>query len=168
MTDLQKTYRVTWTIEVDATSPEAAAERAIAMHHDQGSHAMVPDVADGTLEHRVAVAGLSNKTHREQLAAYTATLHTHSKLIETVVEIAWNMALAHFRPDDSHEFHNFAKDWAAEFEALYDDRVVSCEWHEDDWRERCEHFTQEKVQQAVLAGLGRILARDEPRMASAM
>jgi len=161
MTGPPKTYRVTWTIEVDATSPEAAAEMAIAMHRDKGSHATVPDVADGTVGQAVGVAGLSNKTHHERLADNTAVLRTHGKLIETVVEIAWNMALAHFRPNDSYEFHNLAKDWAAEFEALYDDRVASCEWHEDDWRERCEHFTQEKVQEVVLAGLGQIVARDE-------
>lgn len=32
----------------------------------------------------------------------------------------------------------------------------------DDRRERCEHFTQEKVEEVLLAGLGRILMRDEP------
>jgi hypothetical protein len=113
-------------------------------------------------KHAVGVAGVRTRTYIERLAENTAALRTHGKLIETVVEIAWNMALAHFRPNDSYEFHNLAKDWAAEFEALYDDRVASCEWHEDDWRERCEQFTQEKVQEVVLAGLGRILTRDEP------
>lgn len=112
-------------------------------------------------KHVVEVSGVRIRTHSERLAENTATLRTHGKLIETVVEIAWNMALAHFRPNDSYEFHNLAKDWAAEFEALYDDRVASCEWAEEDWRERCEHFTQEKVEEVVLAGLGRIVARDE-------
>lgn len=112
-------------------------------------------------ERAVDMAGVRIKTCTERLAENTAVLRTHGKLIETVVEIAWNMARARFRPNDSHEFHNLAKDWAAEFEALYDDRVGSCEWHEDDWRERCEHFTHEKVQEVVLAGLGRILACDE-------
>lgn len=102
------------------------------------------------------------KNYSERLAENTATLHMHGKLIETVVEIAWNMALARFRPNDSYEFHNLAKNWAAEFEALYDDRVASCEWDEDSWRERCEYFTREKVDEVVLEGLGRILARDEP------
>ncbi len=112
--------------------------------------------------HTVNVAGIRNMTYDERLAENTAAFRTHGKLIETAVEIAWNMALARFRPNDSYEFHNLAKDWAAKFEALYDDRVASCEWAEDDWRERCEHFTQEKVEEVVLAGLGRILARDEP------
>lgn len=113
-------------------------------------------------KHAVDLAGVLIMTCSERLAENTAALRAHGKLIETVVEIAWNMALAHFRPHDSYEFHNLAKDWAAEFEALYDDRVASCEWHEDYWRERCEHFTQEKVEEVVLAGLGRILTRDEP------
>jgi hypothetical protein len=113
-------------------------------------------------KHAVGVAGVRTITYIERLAENTAALRTHGKLIETVVEIAWNMALARFRPNDSFEFHNLAKDLAAEFEALYDDRVASCEWAEDDWRERCEHFTKEKVEEVVLAGLGRILARDEP------
>ena len=102
------------------------------------------------------------KNYSERLAENAAALHMHGKLIETVVEIAWNMALARFRPNDSYEFHNLAKNWAAEFEALYDDCVASCEWDEDSWRERCEYFTREKVDEVVLAGLGRILARDEP------
>jgi len=157
-----KAYRVTWTIEVDATSPHAASEMAREIHCNKGSHATVPDLTDGTVAHGGVLAGGDNRTYSERLAEYTATLHTHGKLIETVVEIAWNMALAHFRPNDSFEFHNLAKDWAAEFEALYDDRVASCEWAEDDWRERCDHFTREKVEEVVLAGLGRILARDEP------
>lgn len=110
----------------------------------------------------IGVAGVRTRIYIERLAENTAVLRTHCKLIETVVEIAWNMALARFRPNDSYEFHNLAKDWAAEFEALYDDRLASCEWHEDDWRERCEHFTQEKVEEVMLAGLGCILARDEP------
>lgn len=122
----------------------------------------MPDVTDGTVEPDVVLAGGHIKSYSERLAEHTATLHTHGKLIETVVEIAWNMALARFRPNDSYEFHKLAKDWAAEFEALYDDRVASYEWAEDDWRERCEHFTQEKVDEVVLAGLGRILARQEP------
>jgi len=113
-------------------------------------------------KHAVEVLGMRMTTYPERLAENTAALRTHGKLIETVVETAWNMALARFQPNDSYEFHNLAKDWAAEFEALYDDRVASCEWHEDDWRERCERFTQEKVEEVVLAGLGRILARDEP------
>jgi len=162
MTDLHKTYRVTWTIEVDATSPEVAVEMAIATHRDQGSLATVPDLMDGTMGHGGVLAGGGIKTYSERLAEYTATLHTHDKLIETVVEIAWNMALARFRPNDSYEFHNLAKDWAAEFEALYDDRVASCEWDEDAWRERSEHFTREKVDEVVLAGLGRIVAWGEP------
>jgi len=161
MTGPRKTYRVTWTIEVDATSPEAAAEMAIAMHRDKGGLATVPDVTDGTVGRAVDVAGGPIKSYSERLAEHTATLRTHGKLIETVVEIAWNMALARFRPNDSYAFHNLAKDWAAEFEALYDDRVASCEWAEDDWRERCEHFTQEKVDEVVLAGLGRMFAPDE-------
>jgi len=107
-------------------------------------------------KHAVEVA------YTERLAENTAALRTHGKLIETVVEIAWNMALARFQPNDSYEFHNLAKDWAAEFEALYDDRVESCEWAEDDWRERCDHFTQEKVEEVVQAGLGCFLTRDEP------
>ena len=83
----------------------------------------MPDVTDGAMEPGVVGAGGRIKTYRERLAEHTATLHTHGQLIETVVEIAWNMALARFRPNDSYEFHNLAKDWAAEFEALYDDRV---------------------------------------------
>jgi len=113
-------------------------------------------------KHGVEVSGVRTRTCSERLADNTAALRIHGKLIETVVEIAWNMALTRFQPNDSFEFHNLAKDWAAEFEALYDDRVASCEWAEGDWRERCEHFTQEKVEEVVLAGLGRILARDEP------
>ncbi|MEY2151383.1 hypothetical protein AB7849_10750 [Rhodanobacter sp. 115] len=117
----------------------------------------------GTLsaEHAVDMARVRIKTYSERLAENTTVIQTHGKLIETVVEIAWNKALAGFRLNESYEFHNLAKDWAAEFEALYDDRVASYEWHEDDWLERCEHFTQEKVEEVVLAGLGRILARDE-------
>ena len=111
--------------------------------------------------HTVTVAGIRNMTYDQRLAENTAALRTHGKLIETVAEIAWNMALARFRPIDSYEFQNLAKDWTAEFEALHDDHVASCEWHEDAWRERCEHFTREKVVEVVLAGLGRILARDE-------
>ncbi|WP_168170753.1 hypothetical protein [Rhodanobacter sp. C01] len=49
------------------------------------------------------------KNYSERLAENRATLHMHGKLIETVVEIAWNMALARFRPNDSYEFHNLAK-----------------------------------------------------------
>ena len=107
--------------------------------------------------HTVNVAGIRNMTYQERLAENAAALLTHGKLIET----AWNIALARFQPNDSYEFHNLAKDWAAEFEALYDDRVASCEWAEDDWRERCEHFTKEKLEELVLAGLGRTLARDD-------
>lgn len=112
-------------------------------------------------KHDVKVAGPGIRTYAERLTENTTTLRNHGKLIETVIEIAWNMALARFRPIDSYEFHNLAKDWAAEFEALYDDRIASYEWQEDDWRERCEHFTGEKVQEVVLAGLGRILGPDE-------
>ncbi|KAA0068491.1 hypothetical protein [Rhodanobacter sp. T12-5] len=112
-------------------------------------------------KHAVEEAGVHIITYSERLAENTAALRAHGKVIETLVEIAWNMALARFRPNDSYEFHNLAKDWAAEFEALYDDRVASCEWDEDDWRERCEHFTREKVEEVVLVGLGRILAPDE-------
>jgi len=72
------------------------------------------------------------------------------------------MALARFRPNTSHEFHNLAKDWAAEFEALYDDRAASCECDEDVWGERCEDFTRQKVEETATAGVGRILSRDEP------
>ena len=162
MTDPQKAYRVTWTIEVDATSPEAASEMAREIHCNKGSHATVPDVTDGIVEPDVVLAGGRIRSYSERLAEHTATLHTHGKLIETVEEMAWNMALARFRPNDSYEFHNLAKDWAAEFEALYDDRVASCEWDEDDWRERCEHFIREKVEEVVLAGLGRIMAWGEP------
>jgi hypothetical protein len=111
-------------------------------------------------KHAVELAGVRSRTSIKRLAENTAVFRTHGKLIETVVEVAWNMALAHLQPNDSYEFHNLAKDWAAEFEALYDDRVASCEWREDDWRERCEHFTQEKVQEVVLAGLGRFVAPD--------
>jgi lactate dehydrogenase-like 2-hydroxyacid dehydrogenase len=111
--------------------------------------------------HTVTVAGIRNMTYDERLAENTAALRTHGKLIETVAEIAWNMALARFRPNDSYEFQNLAKDWAAEFEALYEDRIASCEWDEDAWRERCEHFTREKVEEVVLVGLGRILAPAE-------
>ncbi len=113
-------------------------------------------------QHGVEVSGVRIRTHSKRLAENAATLRTHGKLIETVVEIAWNMALARFQPNDSYEFHNLAKDWAAEFEALYDDRVASCEWAEDGWRERCDHFTREKVEETVTAGLGRILSQDEP------
>lgn len=113
-------------------------------------------------ESAVDMARVWIKTYSERLAENTAVLQTHGKLIETVVEIAWNMALAGFRPNDSFEFHNLAKDWAAEFEALYDERVASCEWDEDVWRERCEHFTLEKVEETVTAGLGRVLSRNEP------
>ena len=120
MTDLHKTYRVTWTIEVDAASPQAASDKAREIHCKKGGHATVPDVTDGIVGHGVDVAGGRIKSYSERLAEHTATLHTHGKLIETVVEIAWNMALARFRPNDSYEFHNLAKDWAAEFEALYD------------------------------------------------
>jgi hypothetical protein len=107
------------------------------------------------------VESIGIKTYSERLAENAVTLHDAGKLIETVVEIAWNMALVRFRPNDSYEFHTLAKDWAAEFEAFYDDRVAEGEWDEDVWRERCEHFTQEKVDEVVLAGLGRILAWGE-------
>ena len=109
-------------------------------------------------EHTDDMTTASIKTYSERLAEYTA----HGKLIETVVEIAWNMALACFRPNDSYQFHNLAKDWAAEFEALYDDRVASREWDEEVWREPCEDFTREMVEETVTAGLGRVLSRDEP------
>ncbi|WP_449428494.1 hypothetical protein [Rhodanobacter umsongensis] len=111
-------------------------------------------------KHAVEVAEVRIRTYIERLTENTAALRLHGKLIETVVEIASNMALARFQPNDSYEFHNLAKDWAAEFEALYDDRVASCEWHEDDWRERCEHFTQEKCRKWCWPG--KTLARDEP------
>jgi hypothetical protein len=113
-------------------------------------------------KHAVQVLGVRMRTYTERLAENTSAIRTHGKLIETVVEIAWNMALARFQADDSYEFHNLAEDWAVEFEAQYDDRVASCEWAEDDWRKRCEHFTQEKLEEVVLADLGRILAPDEP------
>ncbi|GAA0888831.1 hypothetical protein [Rhodanobacter soli] len=150
MKDTQKTYRVTWSIDVDATSPETAVEVALKIRLNRGTQVTVPDEVIGT-ERKI-------QTYSERLAENTAKLSTNGKLIETVVEIAWNMALARFRPNDSYEFHNLAKDWAAEFEALYDDRVASYEWDEDAWRERCEHFTREKVDEVVLAGLGRIVA----------
>jgi hypothetical protein len=150
MKDTQKTYRVTWSIDVEATSPETAVEVALEIRRNRGTLVPVPDEVNGT-ERQI-------KTYSERLAENTAKLSTNGKLIETVVEIAWNMALARFRPNDSYEFHNLAKDWAAEFEALYDDRVASYEWDEDAWRERCEHFTRKKVDGVVLAGLGRIVA----------
>jgi hypothetical protein len=150
MKDTQKTYRVTWSIDVEATSPETAVEVALEIRRNRGTLVPVPDEVNGT-ERQI-------KTYSERLAENTAKLSTNGKLIETVVEIAWNMALARFRPNDSYEFHNLAKDWAAEFEALYDDRVASYEWDEDAWRERCERFTREKVDEVVLAGLGRIVA----------
>lgn len=156
------TYHVTWTIEVDAMSAEAAAGIAQGDHGGTERFAEATEVAGGSQGHTVDVVRQRVKPYTEQLTENTATLRTHGKLVEAVVEIAWNMALARFHPNDSYEFHNFAKDWAAEYEALYDDRVASCEWAEDDWRERCEYFTQEKLQEAVLAGLGRVLACDEP------
>ena len=162
MTNLRRTYRVTWTIEVDATSPEAAAEMAKATDPDNGGLTTTPDAMDGTGEHVVGVAGVSIKTRTARLAEYTAALHSHGKLIETVVEIAWNMALCRFRPNDSYAFHHLAKDWAAEFEALYDDRVASDEWDDDTWREWCKHLTREKVDAIVLAWLGRNVAWGEP------
>lgn len=150
MKDAQKTYRVTWSIDVEATSPETAVEVALEIRRSRGTLVTVPDELNGT-ERQI-------QTYSDRLAKNAAKLSTNGKLIETVVEIAWNMALARFRPNDSYEFHNLAKDWAAEFEALYDDRVASYEWDEDAWRERCEHFTREKVDEVVLAGLGRIVA----------
>jgi len=111
--------------------------------------------------HTVNVAGIRNMTYDERLADNTAAFRIHGKLVETVVEIAWNIALARFRPNDSYEFHNLAKDWAAKFEALYDDRVASCEWAEDVWREQCEHFSQERIEETVIAGLGCILDVDD-------
>lgn len=112
-------------------------------------------------EHAVDMARVRIKTYSKRLAENTAVLQTHCRLIETVVEIAWNMALAGFQPNDSYEFHNLAKDWAADFEALYDDRIAPCEWDEDVWRERYEDFTREKVEETVTVGLGRVLSRDE-------
>lgn len=153
MKDTQKTYRVTWSIDVEAPSPEAAVEVALEVRRCRGTLVTVPDEMNGTER--------QPKTYSERLAGNTASLSANGKLVETVVEIAWNMALARFRPNDSYEFHNLAKDWAAQFEALYDDRVASCEWDEDAWRERCEHFTQEKVEEVVLAGLGRIVAESK-------
>jgi hypothetical protein len=150
MKNTQKTYRVTWSIDVEATSPETAVEVALEIRRNRGTLVTVPDEVIGT-ERKI-------QTYSERLAENTTKLSTNGKLIETVVEIAWNMALARFRPNDSYEFHNLAKDWAAEFEALYDDRVASYEWDEDAWRERCERFTREKVDEVVLAGLGRIVA----------
>lgn len=161
MKDIQKTYRVTWSIDVEATSPETAVEVALKIRRDRGTLVTIPDATNGIEEPVFSVAGKHTKTRGERLAANTATLAANSRLVETVVEIAWNMALAQFRPNDSYEFHNLAADWAAEFEALYEDRVASCEWDEDAWRERCEHFTREKVSEVVLAGLGRILAEGE-------
>jgi hypothetical protein len=151
MRETQKTYRVTWSIDVEATSPETAVEVALEFRRNRGTLVTVPDEVNGTER--------QTKTYSERLAENTAALSANGNLVETVVEIAWNMALAHFRPNDSYEFHNLAKDWAAQFEALYDDRVASCEWEEDAWRERCEYFTQEKVDEVVLAGLGCIVAQ---------
>jgi len=156
------TYRVTWTIEVDAMSAEVAARMAPVDHCDTEHLAEATEETDGSTDHAVDVVRPRVKTYTERLAENAAALRTYGNLIETVVEIAWNMALAQFRPNDSYEFHNLAKDWAAEFEVLYDDRVASCEWDEDVWRERCEDFTREKVVETVTAGLGRILSRDEP------
>jgi hypothetical protein len=156
------TYRVTCTVEVDALLAEAAAGMAQVDHFDSGHFSDASELASGSTGHAVDVIRPRVKTYMERLTENTAALRTHGKLVETVAEIAWNVALAHFRPNDSYEFHNLAKDWAAEFEALYDDRIASCEWDEDVWRERCEDFTREKVQETVTAGLGRILSRDEP------
>lgn len=156
------THRVTRAIEVDVLSAEAAAGMATVDHCDTKHLAEVTPVMDESTDHAADVVGPHVKTYTERLAENNAVLRTHGKLIETVVEIAWKMALACFRPNDSYEFHDLAKGWAAEFEALYDDRVASCEWEEDVWREQCEDFTREKIEETVTAGLGRILVRDEP------
>lgn len=155
------THRVTWTFEVDALSAEAAAGMVQIDHCDTEHFAEATEKADGSKGHAAEVVRPRVKTYTEWLTENTAALRTHGKLIETVVEIAWNMALARFRPNDSYEFRNLARDWAAEFEALYDYRVASCEWNEDVWRERCDDFTREKVEETVATGLGRILSRDE-------
>jgi len=39
-------YRVVWTIELDADSPEDAARKALAVHRDPGSHATHFEVID--------------------------------------------------------------------------------------------------------------------------
>ena len=153
MKDTRKTYRVTWSIDVEAPSLETAVQVALEIRCNRGTLVTVPDEVNDTER--------QTKTYSERLAENAAALSANGKLVETVVEIAWNMALARFRPNDSYEFHNLAKDWAAQFEALYDDRVASCEWDEDAWRERCEHYTQEKVEEVVLAGLGRIVAESK-------
>jgi hypothetical protein len=77
-------------------------------------------------KHAVGVLGVRMRTYTGRLAENSAALRTHGKLTETLVETAWNMALARFQPNDSYEFHNLAKNWAAEFDAQYEDRVASC------------------------------------------
>lgn len=44
--DVQKTYRVVWEIDIDDTSPEAAAERAMMIMQDGDSTATVFTVTE--------------------------------------------------------------------------------------------------------------------------
>lgn len=43
---MSKTYRVEWSMEIDADSPEEAARKALAIHRDPESVASVFDVYD--------------------------------------------------------------------------------------------------------------------------
>ena len=155
--DRYKTYHFTLTISADAPSPSATPTPAQADYRGEGSINQIDHGKESTTVCASDDDGIPIKVCADRQAENAATLHKNGKLIETVVEIAWNMALGHFRPNDSYEFHNLAQDWAAEFEALYDERVASCEWSEDEWRERCDHFTQEKLEEVVAAGLGCIV-----------
>jgi hypothetical protein len=60
MMDSQKTYRVAWYIDVDATSAEAAAEQAYEIQHDEVSIATIFLVRalDSDDEVRVDLAGI--------------------------------------------------------------------------------------------------------------
>ena len=42
-----QTFKVTWTIEIDAENPQQAAEKALALHRDPNSIATVFEVSDG-------------------------------------------------------------------------------------------------------------------------
>lgn len=48
MKDTQKTYRVTWSIDVEAPSPETAVEVVLEIRPNRGTLVTVPDEVNGT------------------------------------------------------------------------------------------------------------------------
>jgi hypothetical protein len=113
-----------------------------------------------TTNHAVDVVRPRVKTYTERLTENTATLCTRGKLIKIMVEIAWNMALAHFRPTAALSSITSQKTGPQGSRRCMT-IVASCEWEEVVWRDRASVSPKRKRGNGD-SRLGRILVVDDP------